>query len=90
VQRKKPFHERAAEVEQRHLESAEVVGHVATAFFEQALADHGCNGHRFGRKRSALNIWLESHSGPDTWQLVKTRVARAPLIAVWLSRDWAR
>jgi hypothetical protein len=23
---------------------------------------------------NALNTWLESHSGPDTWQLVKTRV----------------
>lgn len=74
VQREQLFHEGAPEVEQRHLEASEVVGHVATALFEQVLADHGCNRHRFGRKRPALNARLESHSRTDSGQLVKTGV----------------
>jgi len=81
VQRKQLLHKRAAKVKQRHVEAHEVVGHVTAALFQQVLADHGCDGHHYGRKRSALNARLESHHGTDPWQLVKTGVVLEVVLA---------
>jgi hypothetical protein len=58
MQGKHLFDERAAEVEQRHVETEKVIGHVIAALLQQEATNHRCDRYNFCRKRSALNTRL--------------------------------